>query len=59
MQEGWECPRCRRIYSPYTQQCTCQPGEFYYNPGPGCMPNDTTLKPEEKFKTIITCEKGE
>lgn len=26
-QQGWECPRCRRINSPSMLQCTCKPGD--------------------------------
>lgn len=22
---GWECPRCRKIHSPYSKECNCQP----------------------------------
>ncbi len=28
-QQGWICPKCGRVYSPYTQMCPyCQPGNI-------------------------------
>lgn len=27
-QQGWECPRCHTINSPWQHQCSCKPNEF-------------------------------
>lgn len=27
--QGWECPRCRAINSPFKQTCDCVPDTYY------------------------------
>lgn len=30
---GWICPKCGRVYSPYTDECcACNMGKSYYEP---------------------------
>ena len=40
---GWQCPICRRVYSPLVKSCTCccpDDGEVY--PGPALYVNGET-----------------
>lgn len=38
MQEGWLCPRCKRINAPWISQCLCKDTQQYWTT------NVTTLK---------------
>lgn len=29
MSQGWECPKCGRVYAPWMAQCTACPGQTF------------------------------
>lgn len=46
-QQGWICPKCGRVYSPFTQMC------LY------CKPNNiTTISNLDDISNNVTSEKG-
>lgn len=47
-QQGWQCPICKRVYSPYTPSCFCCGNEQTITTTTGTItvgsaPNDTAL----------------
>ncbi len=57
-EQGWECPRCRRINAPWVRQCDCPNG--WNNPNDQNNPTITWTSPtldthENWWKTHVTC----
>lgn len=48
-QQGWICPKCGRVYSPFTQMCLyCKPNNTKPVSNLGSLSNTTTI--EEKLR---------
>lgn len=48
-QQGWICPKCGRVYSPFTQMCLyCKPNNTTNISNLGSLSNTTTI--EEKLR---------
>ena len=44
VQQGWQCPRCQRVYSPTTQMCLfCQPRQTIQTPTTNPVPPYTWM----------------
>lgn len=48
-QQGWICPKCGRVYSPFTQMCLyCKPNDTTTVSNLGSLSNTTAI--EEKLR---------
>ena len=57
--QGWQCPVCKRVYSPYTPMCYYCGGEQKVTVSTGTVPNpnsdDYTGSPIPVNKTKVWC----
>lgn len=57
MMEGWICPNCGRVYSPYVRECEyCNDYEEECEP---CAEINISIEDDEKDKKISTVDEAE
>lgn len=54
VQQGWQCPCCKRVYSPTTSMCMyCGNGESYVSTGTTFKPMFCTCHTEQERKLCM------